>query len=370
MIKTTTFLLILLISLHASSKELDVNKALSETEISSIKAVVLDQKTNEPVPFAHVFVDQTTCGTYTTIEGVFELECDFDITDLKLFISHVGYENIIIEINSSWKDNINIKMIPSANELIEVTVLSDRDDRGRKRSLRIFENEFIGRDKSSKKCFIDNPEVIYFNDSLEVLWASANEPIQVTNLYMGYKIEYHLKYFAFNKKTSLAKYSGHCSIQEMDTSDFTLKEKWIAQRKTSHLGSLAHFFHSLLSNSLDESGYLILNKSTLKVDIDNVEDNTVISLSEDIDVQYQKEFEPRSYRSWLNRVLSKEIYGGGGITYDGGPKYQITSISPINGEVLINKNSQILNEQDIVLNGYMGWERVADLMPSNYQIQQ
>ncbi|MFK7953094.1 MAG: carboxypeptidase-like regulatory domain-containing protein [Ekhidna sp.] len=368
--KIALFILILCSLLEATSEELYVEDGLSEQEISFLKAVVLDKNTNEPVPFAHVFINQTTCGTYTTIDGVFELKCDFDITDLKLFISHVGYEDIIIEINSTWENDIVIPMIPAANELKEITILSDRDDKSRKRNLRIFKNEFIGRDKSRKKCFIENPEVIYFNDSLDVLWAFSDAPIQVTNLYTGYKIEYHLEYFAFNKKTTLPMYSGNCSIQEMDTSDFELKQKWIDQRKTSYMGSLTHFFHSLLSENLNESGYSLLNEKSLKIDIDNKEENTIVSVSENIDVVYENEFEPRSYRTWLNRVLSREPYVGGGIKYGDDPRYQVTSVSPINGKILINKNGQILNEKDIVLNGYMGWERVADIMPFNYKIQQ
>ena len=100
MMRKISSLLMLLSIFQVQSKEINLQESFFNIKINSLKAVVLDKKTNEPISFAHVFISQTTCGTYTTIEGSFELKCDLDLTKLELLISHIGYEDTIIEIDS------------------------------------------------------------------------------------------------------------------------------------------------------------------------------------------------------------------------------------------------------------------------------
>ena len=92
------------------------------------------------------------------------------------------------------------------------------------RDLRIFSREFIGKDKVGRNCFVQNPDVISFKDSSDFLLAFSEEPIQVMNYITGYKINFYLKQFQYNKKTTIPKYSGYSFIQEIDTSDFSLEK--------------------------------------------------------------------------------------------------------------------------------------------------
>ena len=114
----------------------------------------------------------------------------------------------------------------------------------------------------------------------------------------------------------------------------------------------------------------MLNESTIEITIEEKEENSIINISEDIDIQYVREYEPKSYRVWLNRILNGKFYLGSKVDEEEGLKYQTTSISPVDSKILINRNGQIMNEDDIILNGYMGWERIAHLIPSDYSIQE
>lgn len=363
--KKITFLFILMSFYQVKSKE-----NIDGDKITFLKGEVIDKKTNEPVSFAHVFVNQTTCGTYTKLDGSFELNCDIDLSKLELFISHIGYEDLVIKIDDSWIGAKTIYMNPSAEELIEVTVLSKKARKDRKKDVRTFTNEFIGRNKVGKKCFIKNPEVLYFEDSLDILRAFSDDPIKVVNYATGYEIDFYLKKFEFNRKTTLPKYNGYSFMKEIDTSNFVLRKKWAEQREINYQGSITHFFKSFLSDSLEQNGYNLLNRKTLKIVIDDSDENIIIHVSEPINIQYVREFEPNSYRIWVSQVLDKKFDPRGTKVQNEGTNYQTTSISPINYKVIINKNGQIANQENIVLNGYMGWERVAELLPFDYKNKQ
>jgi iron complex outermembrane receptor protein len=57
----------------------------------SISGRVLDAETNEPLQFAHVFVDQTTHGTVTNSNGEFFLE-NLEPGEYRLVFSFVGFD--------------------------------------------------------------------------------------------------------------------------------------------------------------------------------------------------------------------------------------------------------------------------------------
>jgi len=71
----------------------------------SIKGVVLDGKTNEPIESASVYFDNTTIGTSTNDKGEFSLPYKEGIKSA-LIISYLGYQNVMIyeyEVNKLYK---------------------------------------------------------------------------------------------------------------------------------------------------------------------------------------------------------------------------------------------------------------------------
>jgi len=132
---------------------------------------------------------------------------------------------------------------------------------------------------------------------------------------------------------------------------------------------MTHFFKSLLSDNLNQDGYNILNRNSLQIAYDRTKENTVIHVSEDLKVEYVNEYEPSSYRVWVNQVLDKKLEPRSTKVQSEGSRFQTTRISPLDKKIIINKNGQIINQETIVLNGYMGWERVAELLPFDYTIE-
>lgn len=335
----------------------------------SLSGKVLDVENKEPVALAHVFFNKTSCGTYSEEDGSFSLSCDEHSTEL--FVSHVGYLHKIVMVETSNESQLLIYLEPSTEELMEVVVSGSRKEKGRGKNMKVFESEFLGRSKLARKCVIENPEVIDFTKTDQYLYASSEQPITVRNYASGYTVEFYLEHFEFNSNTQLPKYWGYSFIEEMDTSNFALKKKWEKRREQHYLGSFEHFVSSLIRSEVEKEGFKIFNGDSIAIEIVPVaKGNTLIKVSSDMLIEYFPETESAEYQTWLNKVnfLNKKMtfYGNEPVFFPQTNKPQTTVISPEAGEILVNQYGQVLNQEAIVLNGYMGWERVLELLPSNY----
>lgn len=113
-----------------------------------VKGTILDKQTKEPLPFANVFIDQSTLGAPTDLKGRFFIQ---DIPDIgfELVVSYVGYKTVILPINLNdlGEDSIDIEMEidPVALENINVVSKATREQRRAKRNLmNRFESDFLG----------------------------------------------------------------------------------------------------------------------------------------------------------------------------------------------------------------------------------
>ena len=62
-----------------------------------LSSQILDEKTTEPIPYAHVYLKGTQIGTYSNSEGRFELTTITQISEEdSLVISSIGYEKTIL----------------------------------------------------------------------------------------------------------------------------------------------------------------------------------------------------------------------------------------------------------------------------------
>ena len=90
----------------------------------SIRGVLTDEISNEPLPFANIIIDGTTKGTTTNIQGEYLIE-DIQPGFIRLKVSVLGYRPIIspdIQIFSGRTVNFDIKMEKTAQQMKEVVV--------------------------------------------------------------------------------------------------------------------------------------------------------------------------------------------------------------------------------------------------------
>ena len=125
---------------------------------SVISGIVLDSFTQEPLPYATVYVNGTTQGTTTGNDGGFVFEgVSLPAT---LVFSYVGYEPLAIDLSHNpGKLTIRLK---ANSELPEIEV-SGNSNKDFKKDLKFFKSMFLGDDRWGKRATIKNENALIFN---------------------------------------------------------------------------------------------------------------------------------------------------------------------------------------------------------------
>ncbi|MCC6723237.1 MAG: carboxypeptidase-like regulatory domain-containing protein, partial [Saprospiraceae bacterium] len=109
-LSSTIFFLITLFTVHA------------QTDYLNLSGKVLDKKTKQPVPFAHVGIPDKAIGTATGFDGKFEFKLPRNFESSNLLVSCMGYETYKTPV-SSFKNGAVIYLESSGIELAEVVVM-------------------------------------------------------------------------------------------------------------------------------------------------------------------------------------------------------------------------------------------------------
>lgn len=84
------------------------------------------EENGEPIPYANVYLENTTYGVVTNIKGEFFLELDKG--DYRIVFQSLGYEKKIVEVTLEGHMSIDVVMVPTALELDVVEVTAGRKD--------------------------------------------------------------------------------------------------------------------------------------------------------------------------------------------------------------------------------------------------
>ncbi len=346
----------------------------SFAQSGSIKGKVIDSKTLEPLPFANVFLNNTTIGTVTDTNGDYLLKNIEQEGAYELVISFVGYESAKVKVNVA-KTELNrgtLRLTPSEIELSTVEVQGSRDKEWEKQIKR-FKKIFLGEDKAAEESTIANPWVIDFPrfDDPGVFIAKASAPIEIENKALGYKIFFYLSHFATDSKGYIIQ--GNARFNELPTNDEAQRLQWETNRSLSYLHSSHHLFKAIIEQRIHGAGFLLytdrpgfektnvrapyfypeLERSVMLYDTthivapDKQKDVYRISLKGRVEVHYHKEkVAVRTYR-------------------DVG--YPVSWIKADRNYVLVNKHGYELNPADVVISGAMSTDRVARMLPIDYK---
>ncbi len=156
----------------------------------NIRGIVLNHKTDAPIPLAEVFISGTTFGSITNDEGEFELKTSF--LPCQLVASHISYAPFTMMIDKESMSYVTIKLIPYKHEIKEITI----EGMGmRKENMGLFRQAFLGTDEHASACTILNDSVLSFRWDSSVFSASAYQPLMVDNSKLGYRIKIILSDF-------------------------------------------------------------------------------------------------------------------------------------------------------------------------------
>lgn len=340
----------------------------------TVTGIVKDAETGETLPFCNVFVNNTTIATVTDMDGKYTLP-NLEPGPLEIGFSFTGYvaETKKITLNPGGTSTVNLNMKPFAQDLSDVEIKASRD-KSWERDLRKFQNLFLGNDEIAAKSSIENPWVIDFPESEEknTFTATAGIPLEITNNYLGYKINFDLKEF-FDSPTNY-RIAGAARFEEMTPESETQKATWENNRAEIYRKSPMNMFRAMITGDQEKEGFFLygdkaggspsmnmrsdifaneLGKSVVEYKPDNLvtpvpnkPGEYQINMKGRIEIHYQKGY------SQVN-------------TYKDAP-YPVSWLEVNKSLVRVKSNGMVLNPQDLVFSGDMDRKRISTLLPLDY----
>ena len=266
---------------------------------NTIKGVVLDSLTQEPLSSATVYINGTTQGTTTDANGQFELK---DVTfPATIIFSFVGYEPQALDlVRNPGMLTINLK----ANaELPEIEV-SGKMSKADKKDLEYFKTMFLGEDRWGKRATIKNENALIidksddssyfirksfrssfvtpniytgyvnshktFDDTVKVnktvFNAWATEPLIIDLPLLGYEVYVDLVKFTVveNKTQTHCDMLGYFYYKPYNNVNKRKAMSFEKNRARAYYGSSQHFLRSLSENRLAENGYILTKAEEVK----------------------------------------------------------------------------------------------------------
>ena len=222
---------------------------------ASVSGQVRDSVTQAPLPFASVFLANTSRGTTTDAEGRYSLT-NVAPGHYELGVSYVGYRLYHQPINlAAGNLAFNPAVAPSAQQLAEVVV---RPDPNSAYNFQRFKELFLGGSSLGRQCRLLNPDDVRvsYDSKTNELTAVATRPLEVENPALGYRLTfYQLDFKAeFADQQQTLTVLSQVAFREMAGSA-RRQQRWTTNRQRAYLGSLPHFLQSVYSGRVLEEGF-------------------------------------------------------------------------------------------------------------------
>ncbi len=337
---------------------------------AAVTGRVVDAETGRPLVDAHVFLASTMIGSITRRDGRFRLT-RVPPGAQTLYVSMLGYAagrvDTLVRERRSYA--IDFELQRTVVEGPEVTVSAEHHPAWFKR-LEKFKRLFIGESPNAAECTLENPEVLSF----ETRWwgrltAEAREPLVITNRALGYRITYYLE--EFESAGGTIRFDGEPFFEPLPAADSAEAERWQEDRRKAYAGSLRHFMQSVLDGTYRDEGFLVRRRYNLdgglhgghrfRFNRDRVllagssPEETVLDFNGYIEAVYGPERADPEYlrwqygRSWHHRREQRSL------------------IELTDGPTRVDARGEILEPYGVTVYGYFAYERIADLVPKEYE---
>ncbi|HLK98376.1 MAG TPA: carboxypeptidase-like regulatory domain-containing protein, partial [Hymenobacter sp.] len=234
---------------------LSANITFAQTPAAVLTGRVLDAKTGQTLPFATVYLNNSTRGTTADENGSYRLT-NVPLGNAELVGSMLGHATArqALRLGEARTYSIDLRLESSGHDLTAVTVTARRSP-AYARQLRTFSRELLGNKPAARQTRILNPDVLSFGEEKGHLRARAAEPLVIENGALGYRLYYNLLHFDFYQGKLL--FAGAARFEELSTTDARQRALWQAGRQRVYEGSLQHLMASLLTGTHEQAGYSV-----------------------------------------------------------------------------------------------------------------
>ncbi len=350
--------------------------AFSQSGYYTITGKVIDANTKAPMQAASVFAQNTTFGTATAADGTFTLWLPGGGYDLAITFTGFQTETKRVSAADAADKNIVIEMKQQEKSMEEVAIRTSNEVKdGLEKYGGFFMENFIGKTANSSKCVIKNKEALkfYFSKKRNRLKVLASEPLEIENTALGYKIKYTLDSFTHDYTNVVSTFTGYPLFEELQPANDAQAATWKANRAVAYNGSILHFMRSVYNRRLKEEGFeiqFIVKSNDADTAIKGLDFYGALNYSMDdstkiaeispnqtnVAVLYQKEAPPGEYTD-LNDDAPK--------------KFELSIVTiPSTEAIGIEQNGFYFDQNDMTITGYWSWEKVADMLPYDFKVEQ
>ncbi len=352
-----------------------VRSALA-AEDYTVTGKIIDQRTKKPLADANVFIANSMIGDASDRDGVFKLE-HVPSGTFELVASVIGYEveKIEIVVPQPADQQILLSLEPRILDAPEVVVkasdLAKRDSRFDRFKRLLFSNT-----KFASKMHVLNPDALLLEGEVDGEFrVFAEGPIHIENRALGYRIDFFLKDFRASKEN--LRYKGFVRFQELEAKSTKEAKSWRKNRLNAWRGSLRHFLATIhegmngdMGKALKREGFDVYafqhsweresrrtnNKTNINLYLKPGErdDEILLSFTGYLGVIYEKEYESQGYISF-HKITQRQA------------RFQESWIEIPGNVVKIGPYGRYHSSSPINKHGYWAWERVADMLPFEYQ---
>lgn len=345
----------------------------------SLSFRVLDAATKLPIENVHVFLTNSTFGTFTDKDGICEMGLPLSVPN-DLIVSHVNYLPLTLSPSEFNSLNLGDTLLISPSGLnIDNIIVSSKRSKKWKKNFNKFKEAFLGRNNPSSKCEIINPEALRFNSG-KSFTANAVDLLQLKNSYLGYDIDFLLKNLTIDSDGSVV-YLGNAKFTDK-IDDYNTK-KIAKNRKKAFERSPRHFYLSLINNSLNEDGYVIKEisyKNGIFSLIRNLTRDSVISYDQhtglyalnfneflEITNTRHKSIVSTGLANVANSIESSKFGNTGDVSREE-IKYAKSLLYKNSKNVYLNRHGHVINKKSVKEYGDWAEQKMAATLPLDYGI--
>ncbi len=335
-----------------------------QSQNSVISGKVIDKETKQPIPGANVYLSDTVVGASTDENGMYSFKTDLS-GDYTLSVTFVGYSSknnpLLLEQNIDIV--VNFELVEATLQLDQIEISGS--DKKWAKQIAQFKDFFLGTDEFATITFIENPEVINFEETGadNTLSVSSLEPLIINNHALGYKISVQFGDVRFDPFSKIGSYVVFPRFSEMETTSTRQQKIWEKNRKASYIGSSRHFFKSLVDNKVRTNRFAIFPDRDV---IEEMKNPRVIQSL----YPYNWREVLRNYTTFMVTDLSLAI--GHNVNLDrGGNPENLNQLSNIDIKgahhlLIINDLGLLYDPSSVELKGKWSRDRFAKHLPLGY----
>ncbi|MEP1138623.1 MAG: carboxypeptidase-like regulatory domain-containing protein, partial [Balneola sp.] len=198
-----------------------------QSQNSVISGKVIDKETKQPIPGANVYLSDTVVGASTDENGMYSFKTDLS-GDYTLSVTFVGYSSknnpLLLEQNIDIV--VNFELVEATLQLDQIEISGS--DKKWAKQIAQFKDFFLGTDEFATITFIENPEVINFEETGadNTLSVSSLEPLIINNHALGYKISVQFGDVRFDPFSKIGSYVVFPRFSEMETTSTRQQKIW------------------------------------------------------------------------------------------------------------------------------------------------